>query len=379
MKIIRAYCLFFCVVICAMGVCACKNINSDEAANKKTSHNVQEYESASLKYNIPSKQEVVLTSLKNCDVLWYANIHRCEELFFSIVTSEPLSDDATIVFDTDIEYEVGWQDLTGEDGEFGYDQFLAYNGEIYNHSEYSNSEVRPISETEYKKCKEYVPTLYRYDCEVVFYLMDETTGYVRNDYTDVVINTMTVNSNGRQYKFDIGNIEFDFNEKRTLNEIDALEVRMMGISNLCIDYNPDGEFVLDGMNGEWAYACKDLIINDIQIPNANTYEIQEIKLILENENNSIQYVWEDGKQLHIKKGTSIKVEIAAKSDIITKDIGYCINPLLVCNYNVNGIEETAYLEMDYWMYKYNRYDIYAFLVDGIDIFSYYMKPSFTEN
>ena len=318
------------------------------------------------------KEDVLLTDLRNCDLKMIkgTSISSFSGDLFS--TKKINEEEIKVSFDTDIKYTVNIT-ADSEIGEeyFGYTLFCAYNNiEIKTAGELTAG----ISNENYlASIKGKIPTYYVYRMTVFMDLQDE---YV-DSYSDKEINNMSVMFDGKEYNFDIGSIKYDPNKElvnQAGDELSSIEngayIGCNEIFDVPMDNNIDGFFKVD-IRRAIVTEKSEMTITDVKSENKNI-NIENVSFTLEGEEQTIDVMMEEGNKVFIPQNTEVAMTFLLENDKLKDTLGhYCRIPIRVY-YEIDGVAGSMQIEATAVAHTITPYEIYAYEIDNINLFEYYL-------
>lgn len=224
---------------------------------------------------------------------------------------------------------------------------------------------------EYDKIAEHMNELYSYS--VVAYLEAYNMEKDKNPkYEDAVINNLTVSYDGEEYVFDIGQITMSKAPKALGDWFDNkyLSQKSTGYWMQTLHYSTDNEFELTANRIFESYDKPVKIVNT-ELINGSTYDISHMEVIMTNDSGSTESVWRPGDELIIPANTEVSLSVIGTSENIRNNVAFKVAPVIKLEVEANDKICEIYYETTGSVYDFTKYEIYAYLVDGIDIFSSY--------
>ncbi len=220
---------------------------------------------------------------------------------------------------------------------------------------------------------EEIPALYTYQ---VYVNLNTEEEHIEN-LDDLEINTMTVSYDGRDYDFDIGAIKFEpketFKEKfaEDLAGQNSAKVKTACQNYIPLDNNSEGFFEID-LPECILTEKKEMTITSIGLSNADGIGVEKIQIRLANDEQSMDVEYKEGDELTIPQDTMASIKIFGQMDSLKSEIGgYCSISVDV-GYKIDGEEDGFQYQVLAKGYMRMPYEIYAYQVDGIDIFDAYL-------
>ena len=371
MRVVKRTMILMLVAILCVG---CGNDKTEVVYSENTTK--EDIENLEDKWVLPKYMEdVLLTDLRNCDlkIIKGTAISGFSGDLFS--TKKINEEEIKVSFDTDIKYTVNIA-ADREMGEecFGYNLFCAYNNiEINTSGEFAN-EIS--NESYFESIKGNIPTYYVYRITV---FMDLEDAYV-DSYSDKEINNMSVMFDGKEYNFDIGSITYDPNEKLVNQAGDELSSGENGayigcneIFDIPMNNNVDGIFKV-GISRAIVTENSEITITDVKSENKDI-NIKDISFTLDREEQAVDVVMEKGNKVSIPKNTEVDMTFLLENDKLKDTLGhYCRIPITVY-YEIDGVAGSMQIEVTAVANQMTPYEIYAYEIDNINLFEYYLGKS----
>lgn len=290
---------------------------------------------------------------------------------FNVLSKEPLADGAVSVnIDTDIPYDVLYNETTEYKGKFAdyiclqyndmdwnklkeaenssdEEEFLAYKAKI-------NSEYESLSDDQF-------PQFYDNKYTVQFDI-DAVNGGEKINEIEIIINDFST-------KADIGSISFlDYrSERKNVGDYD-LSFNSAGCAGLNIAGNTDGLITVPPQR---ATVKKDITIKDIYLLNeSDTLSIDKVDIDLMSEDANVNQEWKKGEDFEIAKGTEVTFNFEIKDAKLAENQNYAVNVYILIEYEADG---KMYVTSNQVLCE-TRYDgqtLYAMYKDNIDLRPYF--------
>lgn len=276
---------------------------------------------------------------------------------FNVLSKEPLAEgDVSVNIDTDIPYEVIYNETTEHKGKF--DEYICIQ---YNKAN-SESIDKSVIDSEYASLSdEQFPQFYNNQYTVQFDINAINGGEEINEI-EVIIGDFSV-------KEDIGTISFINyrSEKENVGDFD-LSFNSAGIAWVNIAGNADGLISLPPQD---ATVNKDIVIKDIYLLNeSDTLSVNKVDIDLVSDDTSINQEWKKGEDFEIQKGTKATFNFEIKDAKLAENLNYAVNLYILIEYEADG---EMYVTSNQVLCE-TRYDsqlLYAMYKDNIDFKSYF--------
>lgn len=290
---------------------------------------------------------------------------------FYVLSKEPLADgDISVNIDTDIPYEVFYNETVECKGKFADYICLQYNNMDWN----KLKEVENTSNEE-----EFLAYKAKIDSEYESLSDEQFPQFYDNKYTvqfDIKaingtekINNIEVIIKDFSTKVDIGTISFVNyrSEKENVGDYD-LSFNSAGCAGVNIAGNADG---LITVPPQGAKVNKDIKIKDIYLLNeSDTLSINKIDIDLMLEDVNINQEWKKGEDFEIEKGTEVTFNFEIKDTKLAENQNYAVNIYILIEYEADG---EMYVTSDQVLCetKFEGQTLYAMYKDNIDFRSYF--------
>lgn len=318
------------------------------------------------------KEDILLTDLQNCNLIFYKGMIAKNFTAYLYSIKQLDIEAISVSFDTDMKYEVSIieEDKMGSEY-FGYSLFCAYNKEkIENYGDL----VDGISMNDYKLLIEgKVPEFHRYKVLVSLDINEKED----NALGDYEINNMSIKIDSKEYNFYVGSIKYDYTKK--MNEKFATDlageesayVASAALNFIQTDNTKEGLFIID-VDEIIQTEKKEVTIKSIKIKNSDS-KIEDIKILLKNEKQNIDMKMKEGQEVTIPQNTLISIKLLCQKDSYKNNIGEYEVIVLEIDYSIDGKEDSLDFQVVTKGSLRTPYELYAYEVDGIDIFGSYLE------
>ncbi len=355
-------------------LCGCSQTKQTEVVAGNESNTEQQMK-ANLDLMYPVYQNLLLTDLCNCDLTFMKGMmgHDFEANLYSIEHLD--ADKIEVSFDSDIKYDVKVKEVEAiQRDAFGYTLFCAYNDKgIEKYGDLADG----ISFDDYTANiaeNEEIPAFYTYQIYVNLKTEEEQI----ENFDDLEINTMTVSYKGKEYDFDIGTIKFEpkmeFKEKfaEDLAGQSSAKVKTACQNYIPLDNTCEGFFEID-LPECLLTEKKEMTITSIGLSNADGIGIEKVQIRLANDEQSMDMEYKEGDELTIPQNTLASIKILGQMDSLKNKIGGYCSVSVDVGYKIDGEENDFQYQILAKGYMRTPYEIYAYQVDGIDIFDFYLN------
>lgn len=276
---------------------------------------------------------------------------------FNVLSKEPLSDgDVSVNIDTDIPYDVIYNETTEQKGKFEEYICLQYNKANAENIDNSviDSEYASLSDKQF-------PQFYNNQYTVQFDINAINGGEEINEI-EVIIGDFSV-------KEDIGTISFINyrSQKENVGDFD-LSFNSAGIAGVNIAGYAGGIISVPPQD---AAVNNDVIIKDIYLLNeSDTLSVNKVDIDLVSDDTRINQEWKKGEDFEIQKGTKATFNFETKDTKFKKNLNYAVNLYIIVEYEADG---EMYVTSNQVLCE-TRYDsqlLYAMYKDNIDFKSYF--------
>lgn len=290
---------------------------------------------------------------------------------FHVLSKEPLADsDVSVNIDTDIPYQVFYNESTEYEGKFADYICLQYNKMDWNKlkkAENTSDEEEFLAykakiDSEYESLSdEQFPHFYDNSYTVQFDIK-AINGTEKINEIEVIIKDFST-------KVDIGTISFlnYRSEKENVGDYD-LSFNSAGCAGVNIAGNADG---LITVPPQGAKVNKDIKIKDIYLLNeSDTLSINKIDIDLMSEDANINQEWKKGEDFEIAKGTEATFNFEIKDTKFAENQNYAVNIYILIEYEADG-EMYVTSNQILCETKFDGQILYAMYKDNIDFRPYF--------
>lgn len=347
--------------------------STDPDTNTEGTMKNQNAQNTSLYY--PEYQNVLLTDLQNCDITYMDNM-MAHDFTASLYSLEKLNvDELKISFDTDIAYDIQiMEDDPITRDSFGYTLFCAYNNRsIVKYGE----EITEITYEDYLRDivnNEAIPSFYSYS--VYVYLKIEEPGVEYLD--DLEINKMSIIYNDQSYDFDIGSIKYDptseFHEKfaKWLDGENSAYVKNAAQNYIALDNFSEGYFKID-LEESLVTFDEEMVLTSINLSNVDGIQLVETTVTMQNNDYTMNVKYNEGDTIVIPQNTIVSIELLGQLDSLKNEIGSYYSISVDVDYSIGEKNDNFQYQVLAKNYLRTPYEIYAYQVDAINIFDYYLN------
>lgn len=290
---------------------------------------------------------------------------------FNVLSKEPLSDgDVSVNIDTDIPYEVFYNETTEYEGKFADYICLQYN-------DMDRNKLRELENTADEE--EFLAYKAKIDSEYASLPDEQFPHFYDNKYTvqfdtkaingAETINEVEVIINNFSEKVDIGTISFlNYRSERENVGNHDLSFNSLGSAGVNIAGNADGLIAVPAQD---ATVKKDIKIKDIYLLNeSDTLSINKVDIDLKSEDANINREWKKGEDFEIEKGTDVTFNFEIKDTKFAENQNYAVNIYILVEYEADG---KTYVTSTQALCE-TRFDgqaLYAMYKDNIDLRNYF--------
>ncbi|MBE5935320.1 MAG: hypothetical protein E7262_05955 [Lachnospiraceae bacterium] len=184
---------------------------------------------------------------------------------------------------------------------------------------------------------------------------------------DEELDKIDIKYKGKTYSSKLTRIELknEINVKDTSDGIKGLEMKTAGMFSLYAIPNKDGvlKTPLDGMKFT---VMDDVIIKNISVCDKDNVEVIEVYFCDEASGMDMKF----NKDMKLNKGTEGNIYVCLKDKMFQNKLLYNSNLILDIEYEVKGKSVHNLITL-HFSTKMSPYEIYADIVDGVDVLSYY--------
>lgn len=183
--------------------------------------------------------------------------------------------------------------------------------------------------------------------------------------------SMKVTIDNKEYEVNVGKVKLLYEEKEELKDYDegkSVSGQTGGAFEFPIDPSilKKNTFEYSGFMFE---TINDIEIIDIGILEGSTLKMKDIVLQISGDvNMDIEY--EEGKTIKVKKGSSINAFIKISDEKLNDSLTYHSSAIIYVKYKYDNKEYTI-INTPIFKTNYYPYEVYAQIVDGIDVVGYY--------
>ena len=116
-----------------------------------------------------------------------------------------------------------------------------------------------------------------------------------------------------------------------------------------------------------------MTITSIGLSNADGIGIEKVQIRLANDEQSMDMEYKKGDELTIPQNTLASIKILGQMDSLKNKIGGYCSVSVDVGYKIDGEENDFQYQILAKGYMRTPYEIYAYQVDGIDIFDFYLN------
>ena len=207
------------------------------------------------------------------------------------------------------------------------------------------------------------PKLYTYEIVVKINLNSAKKN------TDNDISEMTVTYEGKEYKFKVGKICVDREAMQNTFAVDLAgkDTAVQTTGNISgITMGETFDMYLDGLVET---SSKGVEIQDVYLKNVdNSIKLNDVEITIKNSDGDSNIKFDKSKKIEIPSKSTADFSLNCSNILLKKSVGGRAFPILCIDYKIGDTSGTMNVPIDAVVTPKTSYEIYAYKIDGVNIF-----------